>query len=680
MTTINDIAKMAGVSTSTVSHVVNKTRYVSPELVERVNKIINQLDSPPNFVNKKAKKYASSIKYILFLISNKRSFVQQQVEHYVEQLLADSEYTLLTLHYSLDDKKLELIKSYLFHTTGISGIILFPDDNEENLCQMLSDVHLPIVMLGRELKNFKTDSIVADTFEGAYKATKHLIKSGHERISFLYTTQERNPKRLEGYKGALEDYHIGFNSVYSISPKNTEAENISILDEMFSEENMPTAIIAANSYTMVPLLEYIETHNIRCPQDVSIVSLNDFEWAPLHTPPITCVRQNSKEAANLAVSILTKRMNNGEYANAPLNTVDYKHFVLSMELVVRSSTQGIGRGPFGEKAESMDALRLSDNEIRVIREQQFSAAISFHYAGKAWMQLTLKGIRDIFEKLNISLIATTDAHFDPELQNKQLTSLKFLDPDVIIAIPTDNVKTAEAFKNIVESRTKLVLISNVPAGITPKDYVSCISVNEHSHGRNMGLGLGEYMTKHNLKNVGLINHGVENFYSTKQRDRAAEQVLLEEYPEIKICGSIAFGQEKDVYRLTIDFIKRYSMIEALYVSWDGPAMEVLSALSDANRTDIVVVTGDLDFPGALNLAKGGMIKMLSAQTPFEQGQALALAAANSLLGKTTPSFIGLEPKSVTSENLLKSWQQVFKEEAPAELKLALKQNPNYVSK
>ncbi|HHV11064.1 MAG TPA: substrate-binding domain-containing protein [Clostridiales bacterium] len=680
MTTINDIAKMAGVSTSTVSHVVNKTRYVSPELVERVNKIINQLDSPPNFVNKKSKKYSSSTKYILFLISDKRSSVQKQVEHHVEELLTDSEYTLLTLYYSLDDKKLELIKSYLFHTTGISGIILFPDDNEENLCQMLSDVHLPIVMLGRELKNFKTDSIVADTFEGAYKATKHLIKSGHERISFLHTAQERNPKRLEGYKGALEDYHIEFNSVFSISPKNTETENISILEEMFSEENMPTAIIAANSYTMVPLLEYIETHNILCPQDVSIVSLNDFEWAPLHTPSITCVRQNSKEAANLAVSILTKRINNGEYANAPLNVVDYKHFVLSMELVVRSSTQGIGRGPFGEKAESMDTLRLSDNEIKVIREQQFSAAISFHYAGKAWMQLTLKGIRDIFEKLNISLIATTDAHFDPELQNKQLASLKFLDPDVIIAIPTDNVKTAEAFKNIVESRTKLVLISNVPAGITPKDYVSCISVNEHSHGRNMGLGLGEYMIKHNLKNVGLINHGVENFYSTKQRDRAAEQVLLEEYPEIKICGSIAFGQEKDVYRLTTDFIKRYPMIEALYVSWDGPAMEVLSALADANRTDIVVVTGDLDFPCALNLAKGGMIKMLSAQTPFEQGQALALAAANSLLGKTTPSFIGLEPKSVTSENLLKSWQQVFKEEAPAELKLALKQNPNYVSK
>lgn len=680
MITINDVAKMAGVSTTTVSHVVNKTRYVSPELVERVEKIINELEQKPNFVKKKIKKVISAQKYILYLISNKSSAIQKQTEALVEQLLSNTEYALLTVNYSLDERKLDIIKDYLFDTPGISGVILFPDENDERISSLFSDFKIPVIVLGRALKNLRTDTIVSDTFEGSYKATKHLIKSGHERIAFLGITQERYPKRLEGYRSALQDYHIEYHAVHTLSYLDTDTEKNAVLEQLLFDETMPTAVIAAHFFTVVPLLEYINAHNISCPENLSIVCLDDFEWAPLHTPSITCVKQNISETANLAVSILLKRIENGEFANAPANVIDYKNFVLSTELIVRSSTQGIGRGPFGEKAESMDTLKLSNSEIETIKAQNYSAAISFHYAGKAWMQLHQKGIKDIFDTLNISLIATTDAHFDPELQNKQLASLQILDPDIIIAFPTDNTKTAVSFKKIADSRSKLVLISNVPDGFTQSDYVSCVSINEHSHGRNMGNGLGEYMLRHGLKNVGLIKHGADNFYSTKQRDNAAEQVLTEEYPAIKILGAVSFMIEKDVYHLTLEFIKRHPSLEALYVSWDGPALEVMSALSDANRTDIVIVTGDLDFPIAMNLAKGGMIKMLSAQTPFEQGQALALAAANSLLGKSVPSFIGLEPKSVTCENLLKSWQQVFKEEPPAELKKALKQNPNFITK
>jgi len=79
------------------------------------------------------------------------------------------------------------------------------------------------------------------------------------------------------------------------------------------------------------------------------------------------------------------------------------------------------------------------------------------------------------------------------------------------------------------------------------------------------------------------------------------------------------------------------------------------------------------------MAKGGMIKMISAQCSYEQGQAIALAAANAMLGKKTPSFIGIEPISVTPANLLKSWSQIFKEEPPSELKQAFKKSANYIA-
>ena len=101
--------------------------------------------------------------------------------------------------------------------------------------------------------------------------------------------------------------------------------------------------------------------------------------------------------------------------------------------------------------------------------------------------------------MGISVIAITDAHFDPQLQCRQLESLALLKPDIMIAIPSDNKRTSAAFRKIAESSMKLVLINSVPEGLSREDYVTCVSVNERSHGQNMGHGLGEYMYRHGLK-------------------------------------------------------------------------------------------------------------------------------------------------------------------------------------
>ena len=181
-------------------------------------------------------------------------------------------------------------------------------------------------------------------------------------------------------------------------------------------------------------------------------------------------------------------------------------------------------------------------------------------------QLIEKGIKKIFEDLGISIIAVTDAHFEASMQCKQLESIRFLSPDLLIAIPVDSQDTAEAFQKVVQSKTKLVLITNIPDGIALGDYVSCVSVNEYSHGRNMGHGLGKYMVRHKMKYVGIVRHGNKHFYATRQRDNAAEQVLSEEFPEIQICGEINFQSEAEVYKKTKEFVKHHSEVEAFYVS------------------------------------------------------------------------------------------------------------------
>ena len=692
MATINDIAKKAGVSVSTVSHVVNGTRFVSPEKVDKVRKAIEELeekDQLPNFIVKKNRgseirkrtiAKTTGQKYVLILLSDEYSLFQDQVRKKLEQLLRKAGYVSISVCYNGDADRLSRIRTLFTETEDLAGIIAFPDQRDVLGRDFFDMLTLPAVLIGKSIEHFEADVLLPDTFEGGYMAVKHLVKSGHERIAFLSEAEELSVNRYGGYQKALEEAGIPSGNGLVFSGLRTEQDVFSAMMKITEQEIRATALVVADSFPLVPVFRFLSERHIVVPKDISVVSLNEFEWAFLLNPDLTCVDKHPDEFAEKAAEILEKRIAGEESAGRVSIPGGYAHVKFPSHLVVRSSTAGIGRGPFGEKAEHADLLVLSENEKDRIREKNFTAAISFHYTGKAWMRLQEMGIRKVFDELGIPVIAVTDAHFDPELQCRQLESIKYLKPDILISIPVDARATADAFKEMTDSGIRLVLITNIPDGLTPKDYISCISVNEHSHGSNMGRGLGEYMQKHGLKNAGIFRHGAKDFYATRQRDTAAEQVLLEEYPDIRICGYVDFLSEGEVYRKTLEFLRHHPETEALYVSWDGPALQAIEALNEAGRSDIAVVTGDLDYAVAMNMAKGGAVKMLSAQCPYEQGEAIALAAANGLLGKEVPSFIGVEPIGIRQDNLLKNWRKVFHEDPPSELKNAVKKNPNYINR
>ena len=135
------------------------------------------------------------------------------------------------------------------------------------------------------------------------------------------------------------------------------------------------------------------------------------------------------------------------------------------------------------------------------------------------------------------------------------------------------------------------------------------------------------------------------------------------------CGSFKakkfrIRKIEEVYEETVKLMKRHPEIEGLYISWEGPAQEAMRALADIGRQDVAISTADLDYDVAMSMARNGMIKEVSAQLPYEQGEAVALCAANALLEKEVPPYIGIEPVAVNLENLLKAWNQVYKETPP----------------
>ena len=275
MATIKDIAKMAGVSTSTVSHVVNRTRYVSPELVEKVERAIQELDELPNFIIKKTRTNQSSngLKYIFVLISERGSLFQRQMEESAKKLLADTEYTLVSAGYDKDTARLAVIKNMIFATPDLCGIIAFPDERGILTEAFFHEISVPVVLIGKEIKGLKADVFSPDMFDGGYQAARHLIKNGHEHIAYMGNSKDLSTWRFEGYQKALRDYGMEENKRLAFPNLNTEVEVFQVMDKMMAEEVPPTGIVVANSFPIVPLKiikadnrDILGNHNIMCIQ------------------------------------------------------------------------------------------------------------------------------------------------------------------------------------------------------------------------------------------------------------------------------------------------------------------------------------------------------------------------------------------------------------------------------
>lgn len=655
MTTIKEVAEMAGVSVATVSHVVRKTRYVSPELEKKVEDVIASLDSVPNFVLKQNKKNENRVKILLVYLSDFSDKFQVGVLTEIRQQLVHKSILIFPVAYDDIAKKFETLFDS-FHEEIIGQIILSSEKIEAVFPKRFYKI--PFVIIS-DSKQERTDfpCISSDSFSGTAHAANHLLKSGHSKIAYIDYSDHAENDSLEGFKQAFQKNELPVDDEILSTKKLTQTELLEKLQQWFSQDqfNQPTGIFV-DPAIISDVISYFNEKGYRMPEDISLISLGTEPWYSISNPAITSIAHDFAKIASEALAFLHAYTD-----DSPAQKVIPTKFHL------QHSTAGIATGPFGEKAAPIDSIMLTETEIMEINQKKRTAVISFHYTGASWMNLHEAGINKVFSELNINIIGITDAHFDADLQNKQIESLLSLEPDIFIAIPTDVSKTADAFQKIVDSPSKLILITNVPKGLTPIDYVSVVSVNELTNGRLAARGLCEQLISHGKNKVGLITFE-SDFYATNQRDTSAQQLIEEDFPALEIAAQTSFTAEEEVFETTLRLMADHPEIEGLYVSWDGPAQEVIKALKSIGRLDIIVGTVDLDFSSALTIAEDGPIKCVSAQQPFEQGRAIALAAAQSLLNKKVPSFIGTEPIMVNRANLLSSWRTIFKEEPPKNLR------------
>ncbi|AZS37539.1 hypothetical protein CVS47_02176 [Microbacterium lemovicicum] len=323
----------------------------------------------------------------------------------------------------------------------------------------------------------------------------------------------------------------------------------------------------------------------------------------------------------------------------------------------------VGLGKNGEEPVTVDDLQLTDDETAKVAAGDFTVAISMNTMDIDWSRLTIQGIQDTLDDLGVKVVAVTDAKFDVQQQISDIENLITQKPDAIISIPTDDVATAEAYKKVSAAGIKLIFI-HMPANglVYPQDYQAVIAPDNQGNGEIAAAALAEYIPENGT--AGIVDFAVD-FYTTNQRTLRVKEWFAENRPDVTLKDA-GFTDTGAVGPVAANFMTANPDVAGLFLIWDAPAMQAVASLRNAG-VNVPITTIDLGTEVAVDMASGGYIKAVGAQKPYEQGVAEALAAAKALVGSETPAWVALPSVAVTPQNLLESYEDIFRTAPPQEV-------------
>lgn len=335
MATIKDVAKLAGVSTTTVSHVINKTRFVAEATQERVNQAVKDLNYAPSAVARSLK--CNSTRTIGMLVTQSTNPFFAEVVDGVESYCYRQGYTLILCNTGgLYEKQRDYIR--MLAEKRVDGILVMCSDLTEELREMLdSHPSIPKVIMDWGPESSAADKIIDNSEDGGYIATHYLLNHGHTKIACMTGQSEKLAciERIAGYKRALKQANIEFNPDY-IFEGNFECDTaVEAADKLAAMpmETRPTAIFCFNDIMALGMISRLQQHNLKVPDDISIIGYDNIDLAAYFSPPLTTIHQPKRRVGKTAFEILLERINDKEH--------DRRIFEMHPELVERDSVKDL---------------------------------------------------------------------------------------------------------------------------------------------------------------------------------------------------------------------------------------------------------------------------------------------------------------------------------------------------
>jgi LacI family transcriptional regulator len=333
--TIKDVARLSGVSSMTVSRVINGSERVSPETRQRVERAIAELGYVPSrlargLIRQKTGTLALIVPDVanpfFTLIVRGAEDVARRAGY--RMILADSRADLTI--------ERDVIEEMLAHR--VEGIMIAPvSDRSKGHLQRLAKYRVDFVLIDRTVSGIESDVVTGDNVGGARRLVEHLISLGHRRIGFITESADVSTARdrREAYEAVLAAAGLPHDSsliVYSTVDPPGGFEGMRRLLEL---DEPPTAVFAVNNLVAVGAIEAVRAHRLEVPDDVALVCFDDIEYASRLYPFLTVMAQPAETLGTLGTQLLLERIE-GRAPEQP------RVVVLPAQFVVRQSC-GAGR-------------------------------------------------------------------------------------------------------------------------------------------------------------------------------------------------------------------------------------------------------------------------------------------------------------------------------------------------
>lgn len=307
MATIKDVAAVAGVSTATVSHVINGTRYVSSDVTQRVRDAKTQLQYVPNLsaFSLRTQKTKSISLLIPLLVNETDCIYFSQIARGVEKVLRAEGYSTI-LGNTNDDVEREIEEIKNGKNRMVDGMIIVPTAQDQNFIREL-DLKRPVVFVDRPPPGMHDyPYVISDTLGGCYETMSRLIGLGHRKIGLLLSPMFSPDERLGGYEKALRENGIDYDARLIRTGDNDYNEGYRLGRELLEQNSDMTALFLATNLMAQGAMEYIREQNIGIPENLSVLIFDDYEWTRLHNPPLTTIRQDAYGLGKKAADFILK--------------------------------------------------------------------------------------------------------------------------------------------------------------------------------------------------------------------------------------------------------------------------------------------------------------------------------------------------------------------------------------
>ncbi|OED41527.1 hypothetical protein ACH42_13565 [Endozoicomonas sp. (ex Bugula neritina AB1)] len=310
MATIKDVAKRAQVSISTVSHVLNGTRFVSEDACKKVYEAVAALNYKPSAVARSLK--TNKTRTIGMLTASNTNPFFAEVIHGVESTCYERGYHLVLCN---SDGDLDKQQSYLrtLEEKRIDGLLVMSAHNDPAFFQALNErCAEPMVILDCQVPNIHADVIMEDAEAGGYEATRHLINSGHTEIACISGPKHLSPSssRYAGYQRALAESNITVNPEWVLEGQLTAESGFQAVITMLRNTLPPSALFVGNDLMAMGAICALQSSGYKVPEDISVMGYDNIELASFTSPPMTTMHQPKRELGQLAADTLLNRIEN----------------------------------------------------------------------------------------------------------------------------------------------------------------------------------------------------------------------------------------------------------------------------------------------------------------------------------------------------------------------------------